>query len=803
MGKIKKILENELIRGTQSTDVYPVTSVKAVYDENNKRLDNIIKELDNKVSTQLPAIEEAKNKALNNIKENEQSAITNFNAQRVTPEMLSESTKQLIEASGGGTITNLADDEDITSVDDSTGSKVLKFADRTYNADNFSGKGYKILRKNVNQVSIAVTEIRVETIPSSDGTLSFIINGKETRVSVSVSTDTTTALVAQKIAAALNKTMTEYEVSVDDSLVTLTQKSNGSVAPSSYSSNDTGIICTINDNSNVKLENLLTSDMLNQPNTIYEVRYDFFTKRIDNANINITTGSIQLGNKAKLVNVKFTGNLSHITGFASGQIKNCKKAPLFDCYSQLFIYDTFELFLNRDITYTHNTNNPIYCLFTDTPIDKRIIVINGNGHSIVNENKHNNRDGFLFRDIRGLKVRNLILDGVNFISDIVNGHSEDSFILFENCYIKNTERFGLEKVKDAVFKNCIFENMEVGGSAINGRFIDCKFILGDYNSNNHEMLHFSITSPCGNLIVERCTFIDNREDVDDPSDWIDLYDNSNVVISRCNFFSKNKVLCSGEGIINIKSQSSSTKDAASTETDKNGSKYNVIISQNTFNFNNITSSVNEFIIFTYRTGLRTTSDKELGDVINFRHSLIVCDNTFHLKGNIQFSLLRILDAASDCNIHDNIIFGEGAVNVDNLMYIAFNKDDYDRQLGILPKCYNLKYHNNIINIEGNVLSLYKIYGDISCIKNLQLTDNIITCKNNTKRILGFSLKGTPFIIRNNIIDTEDDSGEYIAGNSSTRPELISIGSTYWDKTLNKLIIWNGTAWVNADGTELS
>lgn len=45
-------------------------------------------------------------------------------------------------------ITNLADDEDLTSIDDGTGSNVLKFADRTYNANNFSGKGYKILRKN-------------------------------------------------------------------------------------------------------------------------------------------------------------------------------------------------------------------------------------------------------------------------------------------------------------------------------------------------------------------------------------------------------------------------------------------------------------------------------------------------------------------------------------------------------------------------------------------------------------------------------------------------------------------------------
>lgn len=42
MGKIKKILENELVGGTQTTDIYPVTSIKAVYDENNERLDHIL-----------------------------------------------------------------------------------------------------------------------------------------------------------------------------------------------------------------------------------------------------------------------------------------------------------------------------------------------------------------------------------------------------------------------------------------------------------------------------------------------------------------------------------------------------------------------------------------------------------------------------------------------------------------------------------------------------------------------------------------------------------------------------------------
>ena len=49
MGKIRKILESELVGGTQSTDVYPVTSTKAVYDENNERLDNVLGGLKGKI----------------------------------------------------------------------------------------------------------------------------------------------------------------------------------------------------------------------------------------------------------------------------------------------------------------------------------------------------------------------------------------------------------------------------------------------------------------------------------------------------------------------------------------------------------------------------------------------------------------------------------------------------------------------------------------------------------------------------------------------------------------------------------
>ena len=53
MGKIGKILEKGPVEG-QTTEVYPVTSTKAVYDENNKRLDNIITGLQESIYLNIP-----------------------------------------------------------------------------------------------------------------------------------------------------------------------------------------------------------------------------------------------------------------------------------------------------------------------------------------------------------------------------------------------------------------------------------------------------------------------------------------------------------------------------------------------------------------------------------------------------------------------------------------------------------------------------------------------------------------------------------------------------------------------------
>lgn len=208
------------------------------------------------------------------------------------------------------------DEEDLTKSLDEDGRSVTKFADRSYSPQNFSGKGYKILRKNIKPVSLAVTKIVVSSVPTSDGYLAFIINGVESHVDVVASSDTTTDKVADKIAAKLSKTMAEYEVSKDASTITLTRKFGGKVStPSSFSAVNTGVSCSITDSTKIEFRNILTAVALSEANTIYEIRYDF---DLDGETIDVQEGCT----------LKFEGG-SLKNGCINGVATIIDSAPLF------------------------------------------------------------------------------------------------------------------------------------------------------------------------------------------------------------------------------------------------------------------------------------------------------------------------------------------------------------------------------------------------------------------------------------------------------------------------------------------
>ena len=75
----------------------------------------------------------------------------------ITPDMLSEAVKQML-AEAGATVTNLPDEEDLTTV-----HGVLKFANKRYNPATCSGMGRQYLRKNmVNGVNVLTQDMMQE-----------------------------------------------------------------------------------------------------------------------------------------------------------------------------------------------------------------------------------------------------------------------------------------------------------------------------------------------------------------------------------------------------------------------------------------------------------------------------------------------------------------------------------------------------------------------------------------------------------------------------------------------------------------
>lgn len=174
-----------------------------------------------------------------------------------------------------GNVNNNPDEEDLTSKMGSNNREVLSLKDREYNPLEFSGKGYKILRKNLQEVTCAITKIQVTKAPTTDGYVSIIINGVETHVDLVASTDNTVALVAKKIADKLSETMDEYVTSIDGALVTCTRRFGGDVTSSSFSGVNTGSEATVGESSKTELRNLITAVMLSEANTIYEIRYSF------------------------------------------------------------------------------------------------------------------------------------------------------------------------------------------------------------------------------------------------------------------------------------------------------------------------------------------------------------------------------------------------------------------------------------------------------------------------------------------------------------------------------------------------
>lgn len=146
-------VENAQLSDFEGTAVNPKSVAKNISTVDGGNVEAKLSDLDNRVLSQKADVDAAKDEALQEIN----NKVLSFN-EGVTPEMLSQATMDLINASGGGTIINQADDEDLTKETTQGGTEVMKFADKAFAPAQFSGLARKYLRKNVSNDANVLTQ---------------------------------------------------------------------------------------------------------------------------------------------------------------------------------------------------------------------------------------------------------------------------------------------------------------------------------------------------------------------------------------------------------------------------------------------------------------------------------------------------------------------------------------------------------------------------------------------------------------------------------------------------------------------
>ena len=168
------------------------------------------------------------------------------------------------------------DEEDLTaSIPDESGNSLVHLKDRVYNPTIFNGKGYKFVRKNIINVELATIKISVINPTTLEGDIYFNINNKGTKVHLSPTIHNTTKLVSEAIKDVLNIVYTDYEVTVANSIVTLTRKYSGNISPTTFEMYNTGVRVIVEDSTTIDERNIITQEDINEKDTIYEIRYNF------------------------------------------------------------------------------------------------------------------------------------------------------------------------------------------------------------------------------------------------------------------------------------------------------------------------------------------------------------------------------------------------------------------------------------------------------------------------------------------------------------------------------------------------
>lgn len=769
-----------------------------------------------------------------------------------------------------GDVTNLPDEEDLTSVSTIDGREVMKLNDRAYEPSNFSGKGYKILRKNIKKFDIPTVSIVVSYAPTSSGDITITVNDKVTTINLDSTTDTTPAIVATKIAAALKSSLDDYDVSVSSNRITLTRHNDSSVLPSSVNVGNTSAVITMADgvNKNVR-KNVLTQGMINKSNTIYEIKYDF---DLNSAIISIPKGCLLVFNGGSFSSGVLYGQDTRLkydsTIFYHITIDGSWKVP--KIYSYLYgnieednLYNLLALqnesiynyiYISGDKEYvvtprnlggmtiksncTVEINATIRLKVKDNTklsfilqlwksgigINNRIenVYIKGAGvllgnfeESMSNYNPNSLGVRLYYSNnvkIEGLKIQNVQGDGVSASIGCDN-------IRIENVHVSKFGRNGFSIVgsKHTFLLNCSAEN---GGYSDPYAAIDIEPNIstedGVYKENGVIIENFTAIN-CSRAICSYCP----------TSSYIHSISIKNLYIENCGIHRTD--------IHNLKEFNGDIFSLQLNDTIVSLNNINVFNGQGTLGAIRNAKCLlmtNCYIQSPLLGGLSLLDTKrtiisnssiECSDYIFLPSSknIIARNNTFTAKNLFQTNNIDPTRYTSNILFENNTIYAkingiiENAIFRNNIIKITTPLQFYEYligyQSGASVEGIAPIFTDNIIEYSGeNTIDCAVNIGieGMSFIHNkmfLQNTNKGITIqKVENTYILDNIIEGSTSSIVNHA-DITAANYHYVKG--KTRPEykikdIQSEGSYMYDINLKKMILWNGSSWVNVDGTSL-
>lgn len=732
-----------------------------------------------------------------------------------------------------GNVTNLPDDEDLTSVSTIDGREVMKLNDRAYEPSNFSGKGYKILRKNIQRLNLPTVTILVSNIPSSSGDITITINGKTTTIALDVATDTTTAIIATKIGTALKSSLDDYDVSVSSNRITLTRHNGSSVSPSSINVGNTSAVITVTDgvNKNVR-KNVLTDDMINDPNTVYEIRYDF---DLNGETITFKEGCVLKFDGGSLANGTIIGNNTLIKAllrriFSQIKISGDWDVPnIYSCWFDfcedtdvdnirnftnlsalcneninnvtiegLDIYISEQLYINSFVV-KKNTNiflNSKIRLLPNKSINKTSVFyiknvenvsIKGNGSIIGNIESHTNTSEEFSFGIYLIGAKNVEINGISIIDfwgdgiDIQSLYSDyENSTVTGHCY------------------NIIIDNVLIDGNRRNGISVEGAFHVTIKNSRIINTGYKNGTLPMAGIDIEPWY---DKEHVEDVCIENNIFNNN----KKLDFFiSTNKKNLDSEAVKTFKIVNNTLESMK-----LNHSVGTIVRSNKISSAFDINSAKDLYIVSNdingtvYIEATASLNNKIRNNIMTVKKSLtIICSlldsNQIEVEGKILlFSILnnssiivnnvikQHYNADTKGIVLENVTstWSNNEIITDSSIYIKYK--GYNEFVQNTFKSYTSKASNAFIYVE----SAHNSNLEADClVKNTRKFANRKTCEN-------YSIDAVIKVFNDEYV------GDSILGDTKSRPLLKSYnkGFQYYDLSLKRPIWWNGTIWVDESG----